>query len=105
MPVLYQGDGGLSSGNFRKLEDRALFDHNLSVGPFGHDLRLTDNRGGLSGVETVQHLFRGAKGDEDDEHGERGVFHACIIPCPRKNARGKKRKLTGKFYANGSIQG
>jgi hypothetical protein len=41
-------------------------------------------------VEAVQNLLRGAKGDEDDEHGERGVFHGCIISRIGKNARRKK---------------
>jgi hypothetical protein len=82
MRVLYQRLEGLSRGNLRKLEDGALFDHNLSdeVRPFSHKLSLTNKRGLLSAVEAVQNLLRGAKGDEDDEHGERGVFHGCIIP-------------------------
>ena len=90
MRVLYHGLGGLSRGNLRKLENGALFDLNLSVRPFCQKLSLTNKRGRLSSVEAVQNLLRGAKGDEDDEHGERGVFHVCIIPRIGKNARGKK---------------
>jgi len=92
MRVLYQMGEGLSRGNLRKLEDGTLFDLNLSVRPFSHKLSLTDKRGRLSGVETVQNLLRGAKGDEDDEHGERGVFHGCIIPEGRGFVQRKLQK-------------
>ena len=71
MRVLYQRLEGLSRGNLRKLENGTLFDHNLSaeVGPFSQKLSLTNKRGRLSSVEAVQNLLRGAKGDENDEHG------------------------------------
>jgi hypothetical protein len=105
MRVLYQRLEGLSRGNLRKLENGTLFDQNLSVRPFCQKLLPAIKRGLLSAVEAVQNLLRGAKGDEDDEHGERGVFHVCIIPRIGKNARRKKRKLTGKFDVDGSIQG
>jgi hypothetical protein len=80
MRVLYQRLEGLSRGILRKLEDGTLFDQNLSVRPFCQKLLPAIKRGLLSAVEAVQNLLRGAKGDEDDEHGERGVFHGCIIP-------------------------
>ena len=90
MRVLYQRLEGLSRGNLRKLENGTLFDQNLSVRPFCQKLLPAIKRGLLSAVEAVQNLLRGAKGDEDDEHGERGVFHGCIISRIGKNARRKK---------------